>query len=130
MSTRMRPTTAVALAIVVVVTVAAAWMAADRTPPEWDHANHLERAVHCAADLSRGDWRAVLARSSFYPPIVPCAAALVYRLWPSDVMAAQVVVWLFLLVGAGATYLIGRGVAGEAPGAMAAVLFVTAPFTI
>lgn len=130
MSRRTGPPTAVALAIVVVVATAAVWMAADRTPPEWDHANHLERAVHCAGDLARGDWRTVLARSSFYPPLVPCSAALVYRVWPSDVMAAQIAVWVFLLVGAAATYLVGRDVAGSAAGAVAAVLFVSAPFTI
>src|SRR5206468_1828104 len=55
------------------VAVAAVWLALDRRPPEWDHANHLERAVTCAGDLARGDLRAVLARSSFYPPLVLCA---------------------------------------------------------
>ena len=75
-----------------VVVVAAVWIAVDRTPPEWDHANHLERSVRCAADLDRRDWRMVLARSSFYPPLVPCLAGAVYRWWPSDVAAAQSVV--------------------------------------
>ena len=35
------------------VVVAAVWLAIDRRPPEWDHANHLERVVHCAEDLAR-----------------------------------------------------------------------------
>jgi hypothetical protein len=43
------------------VAVAAVWLALDRRPPEWDHANHLERAVACAGDLARGDLRAILA---------------------------------------------------------------------
>ncbi len=119
--------TCAALAVIV---SAVLWLALDRLPPEWDHANHLERAVHCAGDLQRGDWRQLLERSSFYPPLVPCAAGIVYRIWPSDVMAAQVAVWLFLVVGAAATYLLGRRLAGDVAGAIAAVLFVTAPFTI
>jgi len=65
------------LALVLIVAV---WLAIDRRPPEWDHANHLERVVHCAQDLARGDVRTIIERSSFYPPVVPCAAALVYRL--------------------------------------------------
>jgi len=55
----------VAMAFVALVTVAAVWLARDRRPPEWDHANHLERAVACAGDLARGDVRAILARSAF-----------------------------------------------------------------
>ena len=61
-----------ALGLVVVV-----WVARDRRPPEWDHANHLERAVDCHRDLAalgRGGLDEILARSSFYPPIVTCAA--------------------------------------------------------
>ena len=61
------------------VVIAAAWLAVDRTPPEWDHANHLERVVHCAEDLARRDVRTIVERSSFYPPLVPCAAAVLYR---------------------------------------------------
>ena len=45
-----------ALAIVVAV-----WSVLDRHPPEWDYANHLERAVLCGRDLSRGDVAGVLA---------------------------------------------------------------------
>lgn len=127
---RVSPGTTVAVAIIVVVAAATVWVTIDRTPPEWDHANHLERAVHCAGDLARGDWRAVLDRSSFYPPLVPCAAALAYRLSPSDALAAQSVVWVFLLIGAVATGVVARDVAGDAAGALAAVVFVTAPFTI
>jgi hypothetical protein len=44
---------------------AAIWLTLDRRPPEWDHANHLERAVLCARDLHAGDVRAILERSSF-----------------------------------------------------------------
>jgi hypothetical protein len=129
-SARAREWAVVGLGAVVVVAAAAAWMAVDRTPPEWDHANHLERVVHCAGDLQHGDWRAILERSSFYPPLVPCAAAVVYRGWPSDTFAAQAIVWGFLALGMAATYVLAREFAGGAGGALAGLLFGTAPFTL
>ena len=112
------------------VLVAAVWIGIDRRPPEWDHANHLERVVHCAEDLARGDVRTIIERSSFYPPVVPCAAALVYRLAPSDAAAAQSVILAFLGLGMAAVYLLGRVVAGGAEGVVAAVLFGCAPFVV
>ncbi len=112
------------------VVVAAVWIGIDRRPPEWDHANHLERVVHCAEDLARGDVRTIIERSSFYPPVVPCAAALVYRLAPSDAAAAQSVILVFLGLGMAAVYLLGRFVAGGAEGVVAAVLFGCAPFVV
>jgi hypothetical protein len=42
------------------VLITAVWLAIDRRPPEWDHANHLERVVHCAEDMARHDVRAML----------------------------------------------------------------------
>ena len=118
---------AILAALVALVVV---WLALDRRPPEWDHANHLERAVICAQDLARGDLRAVLERSSFYPPLVLCAAGLVYRLAPSDVAAAQAVVLGFLALGVGAVYVLGRGLGGATEGVVAALVFATAPFVV
>ena len=115
------------LALVLIVAV---WLAIDRRPPEWDHANHLERVVHCAQDLARGDVRTIIERSSFYPPVVPCAAALVYRLAPSDAAAAQSVILVFLGLGMAAVYLLGRHVAGGTEGVVAAVVFGCAPFVV
>jgi hypothetical protein len=92
----------------VLVLALSAWLATDRQPPEWDHANHLERAVLCAQDLGTGDWRAIIERSSFYPPVVPCVAGLIYRALPSDVAAGQIVILLFLGLGMVATYLLAR----------------------
>ena len=112
------------------VLVAAVWIGIDRRPPEWDHANHLERVVHCAQDLARGDVRAIIERSSFYPPVVPCAAALVYRLAPSDAAAAQSVILVFLGLGMAAVYMLGRRVAGGTEGVVAAVMFGCAPFVV
>ena len=112
------------------VLIAGIWLAIDRRPPEWDHANHLERVVHCADDLARRDWRTLIERSSFYPPIVPCGAALVYRLAPSDAAAAQSVILAFLGLGMAAVYLLGRRLAGGTEGVVAAVAFGCAPFVV
>jgi hypothetical protein len=106
------------------------WLAIDRLPPEWDHANHLERAVLCAQDLGRGDWRGIIERSSFYPPIVPCAAGLVYRLVPSDLAAAQSIILLFLGLGMAATYVLARELDGPTAGVAAAWIFGSAPFVL
>jgi 4-amino-4-deoxy-L-arabinose transferase-like glycosyltransferase len=107
-----------------------AWVAIDERPPAWDYANHLERMVLCAHDLAAGRLSAILERSSFYPPVVPCAASLLYRLMPSDAVAAQVTILLFLGVGFSATYLLGRRFFDPAPSAAAAVMFATAPFVV
>lgn len=113
-----------------VAVVSAAWLAVDRRPPEWDHANHLERAVLCAADLARGDVGAALARSSFYPPLVLCAAGIASRVVPSDVGAPGAVVLAFLLIGMVSTWRIGRRLGGSEAGVVAAVVFGTAPFVV
>jgi hypothetical protein len=44
----------VVIAFAALAVVALCWHAIDRHPPEWDHANHLERAVQCARDLAGG----------------------------------------------------------------------------
>ncbi|MBM4439168.1 MAG: glycosyltransferase family 39 protein [Candidatus Rokubacteria bacterium] len=117
-------------AFAVLAVVAAVWLAIDRRPPEWDHANHLERAHACARELAGGDLDAVLARSSFYPPLVPCLAGVVARWLPSDIAAAQAVVLAFLAAGMAAIYLIGRARIGGRAGVLAAVLFGAAPFVV
>src|SRR5678815_1904887 len=68
----------VAGGFLVLALVASIWWAIDRRPPEWDHANHLERAVQCSRDIRAGDVRGILERSSFYPPLVLCLACLLY----------------------------------------------------
>src|SRR3990172_5593089 len=68
-----------------VCAAAAVWMAIDRRPPEWDHANHLERAVDCYRSLrivSDSGVREILEASSFYPPVATCAAGLLYFVFP------------------------------------------------
>jgi hypothetical protein len=47
--------------------VVLAWVSVDRRPPEWDHANHLEREVACHRSLSepaREAWREIIAEST------------------------------------------------------------------
>jgi hypothetical protein len=122
--------TAVAAAFAAVAAVVAVWLAADRRPPEWDHANHLERAVLCARDLERGDLQSVLLRSSFYPPVVPCAGGLAWRIAPDAAMAPQAAIVAFLGIGMAATYLLGRRLGGGAAGVVAALVFGTAPFVV
>jgi len=89
------------------VVTAAAWLAVDRTPPEWDHANHLQRAVACHRSLSEpghDGLAEIIAESSFYPPIVTCAAGLLYFALPMVPLTAQAVMWAFLVVGALAVF--------------------------
>ena len=116
----------------VVVAVVGAWLAIDRHPPEWDYANHLERAVLCWRGVASGDVRAVLGRSSFYPPLVPCLAGLGFRVMPSDAAFGQIVILAFLGIGMAATYLLARRervrLARGFTSVVAAILVGTAPF--
>ncbi len=120
----------VTAAFVILAIVAGVWLVIDRHPPEWDHANHLERAVLCARDLAAGDVSSVILRSAFYPPLVPCLAGLLSRVVPSDVAAAQAVMLGFLALGMAAVYLIGRERVDDTTGVMAAVIFGSAPFVV
>lgn len=109
--------------------VAALWGAIDRRPPEWDHANHLERALRCADDLRAGDIRAILERSSFYPPLVLCLVGAASLTMPIETAGGLVMI-AFLGLGMAAVYLLGRTVVGGPMGAAAALLFATAPFVV
>ena len=121
---------AVALGFLVLAAVTAVWATIDRQPPEWDHANHLERVVHCGRELAARDWGAIAGRSSFYPPLVTCAAALASRVAPSPEAAGAGVMVLFLGLGMGATYALGRRLGDGRVGVMAALLFGSAPFVV
>ena len=125
----MRARLLVAVAFGALALVAVVWLVIDRHPPEWDHANHLERAVLCARDLAGGDVSSVIARSAFYPPVVPCLAGLAGRVVGTDA-AAPGVMLAFLALGMAAVYAIGRARAGETTGVLAAILFGAAPFVV
>jgi hypothetical protein len=116
------------LAVVLIV-----WVSRDRRPPEWDHANHLERAVACHRSLSepqRGGLGEIIAESSFYPPIVTCAAGLLYFALPMVPLTAQAVMWAFLVVGTLAVFGLGRRLLDPDAGLLAALVFATAPFVV
>jgi dolichyl-phosphate-mannose-protein mannosyltransferase len=115
---------------VVLSGVAGVWLALDRRPPEWDHANHLEHVVNCAQDMARADVGAVIERSSFYPPLALCAAGLAYSLAPSDVASAQAVILLFLGLGIASVYVLARSFTGVSGAVVAALLFGSANFVV
>jgi hypothetical protein len=115
------------LALVLTLSV---WVMLDRRPPAWESARQLERAVRCADGVGAGRAAVMLDRAALEAPIIPCAAAAIYRLYPSDVAAAQVVMFLALGVGMAATYLLARDLAGAAAAVPAAWLFGAAPIVI
>ena len=130
MTSRQREWALLGGAFLALVLVAGVWLALDRTPPEWDHANHLQRALECGREVQAGDLESVMARSSFYPPVVPCLAGVIARVVPSDIAAAQGVVLAFLGIGMVSIYLIGRERITGRAGVVAAVLFGAAPFVV
>lgn len=119
----------VGAAFLLLAAVAITWLSVDRRPPEWDHANHLERAVLCERDLRSGDSRAILERSSFYPPLVLCLAGLASTAMPVEAAAGLVMI-AFLGLGMAAVYRLGRAAAGGGAGVAASLLFATAPFVV
>ena len=115
---------------VVLAGVAGIWLALDRRPPEWDHANHLERVVSCADDMAHANVTAIIERSSFYPPLAVCAAGLAYSLVPSDVASAQAVILLFLGLGMASVYVLARFFTDVWGGVVAALFFGSANFVV
>jgi hypothetical protein len=114
----------------VLVVVLSVWLAIDRKPPAWEEAGRLERALHCADDLGRRAWSAMLDRGAPEPPLVPCAAGAVYRLYPSDVAAAQSVILVALGLGMAATYLLARDLGGVGAAVPAAWIVGAAPLML
>lgn len=113
--------------------VMVAWLAMDRRPPEWDHANHLESALEChriLAEPGHARFAEIMAMSSFYTPLVLCATGLLYFLLPVTPLTAQLVLWGFLAVGTLAIWGVGRRLLDPTAGLLAAFLFATAPFVV
>jgi hypothetical protein len=128
-----RPALAVAALWLLVSVLASTWVLIDRRPPEWDHANHLERAVDCHRSLrivADSGPREILEASSFYPPVATCAAGLLYLVLPIAPLTAQAVMMAFLAVAMAALYGVGRRLADAETGVWAAFLFATAPFVV
>ena len=113
--------------------VTAAWLSIDRRPPPWDHANHLGRALDCYRTLSEPGHdrlREILDASSFYPPIVPCAAGLLYFIFPVAPLTAQAVMLAYLGVALLAVFALGSRLWDPGSGLLAAFLLGTAPFVV
>jgi hypothetical protein len=128
-----RPAVALAALLLGLAAVMGGWLAIDRRPPEWDHANHLESALTCHQNLSelgQGGLRKIIAQSSFYPPIVRCAAGLLYFALPVAPPTAQAVMWAFLVLGTLTVFATGRRLLDPVGGLLAAFLFATAPFVV
>ena len=109
------------------------WVTVDHRPPEWDYANHLERAVRCHQILAAQGWGGadkILEMSSFYPPVVPCAAAFGYFLFPIAPLTSQSVMLGFLGLTLVSLFLLGRRLFDGSTGLLAALLFGAAPFVV
>jgi len=122
-----------ALLLAGLAAVVTVWVALDRRPPEWDHANHLERALECHRILAEpGHDRVaeIIAKSSFYPPVVLCVTGLAYFLLPVTPLTAQLVMWGFLVAGTLAVWGLGRRLLDAPAGFIAAIMFATAPFMV
>ena len=133
MSTARRDAGLLALLLLILAGVLVAWLAVDRRPPEWDHANHLERALAChriLADPGRDRYAEIVAMWSFYPPLVLCAAGLSYFVLPVTPLTNQLVMWAFLVLGTLAIWGAGRRLLDPPAGLLAALLFATAPFVV
>lgn len=117
----------------VLAAVAVVWSEQDRRPPAWDHANHLERAVRCGrilAEEGAGGLPEVALVSSFYPPVVTCAAGLLLLLFPAHPLAAPAVMVAFLGLALASIHLLGRRLVDAPAGALAALVFGSAPFVV
>jgi hypothetical protein len=128
-----RPRLLLALLFAVLSSVSAVWILIDRRPPEWDHANHLERAVHCYSALrivSDSAVREILESSSFYPPLVTCAAGALYFVFPIAPLTAQAVMMGFLGLAMACLYGLGRRLVDTETGLWAAFFLGTAPFVV
>ena len=128
-----RPWPLVAFFFAVLCAVSVTWVLMDRRPPEWDHANHLERAVDCYRSLrsvSDSGARAILEASSFYPPVVTCAAGALYFVFPIAPLTAQAVMMGFLGLAMACVYALGSRLSGAEAGLWAAFFLGTAPFVV
>ena len=82
----LRPRILLVLLYAVLCSVVTVWVLLDRRPPEWDHANHLERAVDFHRSLrivADTGTREILEASSLYLPFVICAAVLSTSSFPA-----------------------------------------------
>ncbi|HEX7215105.1 MAG TPA: LmeA family phospholipid-binding protein [Methylomirabilota bacterium] len=132
-SARARPWLLLAALLIGLSVVITVWLSIDRRPAEWDHANHLKRAVDCYRTLSEPGHdrlKEILETSSFYPPITPCAAGVLYFVFPIVPLTAQSVMLAFLALAMASTFALGRRFFDERAGLLAAFFVGTAPFVV
>lgn len=130
---RIAPRAALALLFLGLCVVTVIWVAIDRTPPAWDHANHLGHALSCHRQLAEsgfGGIHAILEETAFYPPLAPCAAGLLYFVFPVTPLVAQSVMLLSLGLGLLAVFGLAAWLWDEWTGLLAAFLYGTAPFVV
>ncbi|HYB69901.1 MAG TPA: glycosyltransferase family 39 protein, partial [Candidatus Bathyarchaeia archaeon] len=128
-----RPRVLLLLLFVLLCVVTVVWVGIDRRPPEWDHANHLERAFDCYRTLSEPGHdrvKEITEASSFYPPIVSCAAGVLYFVFPIAPLTAQAVMLAYLAVALISVFALGARLWDPAAGLLAAFFLATAPFVI
>ena len=127
-----RPWLALAALWVALGAVMALWVALDQRTPEWDHAAHLGRALHCQQILARPGHALgeILDLSAFYPPLAICAAGATYLVLPASALTAQAVMWAFLGLALASVFALGRQLWDAATGLLAAFLLGTAPFVV
>ena len=130
---RIAPRAALALLFLGLCVITVIWLTIDRTPPAWDHANHLGHALSCHRQLAESGFdglAAILEETAFYPPLAPCAAGLLYFAFPVTPLVAQSVMLLSLGLGLLAVFGLAASLWDEWTGLLAAFLYGTAPFVV
>ena len=130
---RIAPRAALALLFLGLCVITVIWVTIDRTPPAWDHANHLGHALSCHRQLAEsgfGGLADILEETAFYPPLAPCAAGLLYFVFPVTPLVAQSVMLLSLGLGLLAVFGLAAWLWDERTGLLAAFLYGTAPFVV
>lgn len=130
---RIAPRLGLGLLFLGLCAITVVWVTLDRTPPAWDHANHLGHALSCHRELAEhglGGLPAILEETAFYPPLAPCAAGLLYFVFPVTPLVAQSVMLLSLGLGLLAVFRLASWLWDEWTGLLAAFLYGTAPFVV
>jgi hypothetical protein len=129
-STAARPWVWLVLAVIALGAAVVVWTAGDRRPPEWDYANHLERALGCHRILAgRAPLGEILWQSGLYPPGALCLAGAAYFVFPATLLTARLLMLAWVAVAMAAVYALGRRLLDAETGLLAAILLAAAPIT-
>jgi 4-amino-4-deoxy-L-arabinose transferase-like glycosyltransferase len=130
---RIPPRAGLALLFAALCALVVVWVSRDRTPPAWDHANHLGHALSCHRELAAhglGALGTILDETAFYPPLAPCAAGVLYFVFPITPLVAQSVMLLALGLGLLAVFRLASWLWEPRTALLAAFLYGTAPFVV